>query len=117
MFSPSSTGRPQNEENQNLEIDDLGVLGRPEHRTPVEEKIQKAIFRGLRNTGTPNTGWGKKTKKVGKISGVQFLFQSKIPDPGSHQKTAFFQRFSIKKLVFGGRPEIPDLGSHRKIVF
>ena len=40
-----------------MEIDNLGVLGRPEHRTPVEEKIQKAIFRGLQNTGTPNTSW------------------------------------------------------------
>ena len=39
-----------------MEIANLGVLGRPEHRTPVGEKIQEAIFRALQDTEIPNTG-------------------------------------------------------------
>ena len=56
MATPSSIGLTPNAENRNLEIANLGVLGRPEHRTPVGEKIQEVIFRALRDTKIPNTG-------------------------------------------------------------
>ena len=42
----------------------LGVLGRPENRTPVEKKIRRAFFRGFQKTGRPNTGWEKNLGNV-----------------------------------------------------